>query len=161
MARRMAASDPVFYMHHCFIDYQWEKFRQRQINNCFLDPTEDYPPDTDRPSHGQFRPMDQMEFVQNIDGIRDYWTSNWFGYEDTPSCANNCHNNGSPDILNRCRRRQRACVGRRVRRTRRGRRDTDKISEREKRGTDDVNNRTDSASGEVFYCILFQLILYA
>jgi tyrosinase len=25
-----AAHDPVFYLHHCFVDYLWEQFRQKQ-----------------------------------------------------------------------------------------------------------------------------------
>ncbi|KAH3824746.1 hypothetical protein DPMN_126599 [Dreissena polymorpha] len=28
-----AAYDPIFYMHHAFIDYIWEQFRRRQSSN--------------------------------------------------------------------------------------------------------------------------------
>lgn len=27
----VSAFDPVFYLHHAFIDYIWEKFREHQI----------------------------------------------------------------------------------------------------------------------------------
>ena len=37
-----AAHDPVFYLHHCFIDYIWEKFRERQRDICGEDPETDY-----------------------------------------------------------------------------------------------------------------------
>ncbi|XP_052818274.1 putative tyrosinase-like protein tyr-3 [Mya arenaria] len=98
MARSMAASDPIFYMHHAFIDYQWEIFRQRQRDICGIDPASDYPPDNDnKPEHNKEERMIEMRFLDNIDGVMDFWTDNWFDYEDSPSCSNNC--GGSPDLF--------------------------------------------------------------
>ncbi|XP_052818234.1 putative tyrosinase-like protein tyr-3 [Mya arenaria] len=98
MARSMAASDPIFYMHHAFINYQWEIYRQRQRDICGIDPASDYPPDNDnKPEHNKEERMIGMRFLDNIDGVKDFWTDNWFDYEDSPSCSNNC--GGSPDLF--------------------------------------------------------------
>lgn len=91
MARSLAASDPVFYMHHAFIDYQWEKFREHQVSDCDIDPEFDYPPTNDN-NHARDTPMDGMEFLKNKDGIAAFWTKNWYKYEDTPTCASGCGN---------------------------------------------------------------------
>lgn len=96
MARSLAASDPVFYMHHAFIDYQWEKFRKRQEVDCGIDPSFDYPPTSDE-NHAPESTMDGMSFLMNKDGIADYWTTNWYTYEDSPSCATSCGN--TPDLF--------------------------------------------------------------
>ena len=96
MARAYAASDPIFYMHHAFIDYQWEKFRQHQINDCNVDPAIDYPPTSDK-NHAAATKMDKMKFLRNRDGIANYWTENWYKYEDSPTCATNCGN--TPDLF--------------------------------------------------------------
>ncbi|KAH3775241.1 hypothetical protein DPMN_176641 [Dreissena polymorpha] len=106
MERSFAAADPVFYMHHAFVDYVWERFRQRQRAACGVDPAADYPPDdADAPEHSAVSPMVAMDFLRNRDGIADYWINNWFNYTDSPTCANNCGN--SPDLycdsaINRC-----------------------------------------------------------
>lgn len=98
MARSIAPSDPVFFLHHAFIDYQWEQFRKQQIDICKIDPTTDYPPvDDDDDDHHPDKSMDGMRFLDNIDGIAAYWTENWFNYAPTPTCANNCGN--SSDIF--------------------------------------------------------------
>lgn len=90
MVRPLSASDPVFYMHHAFIDYQWEKFREHQLEDCGVFPTTDYPP-TDDDNHKSDEDMDGMSFLKNIDGIADYWTQNWYNYEDTPTCNTGCN----------------------------------------------------------------------
>jgi len=98
MSSSMSAADPVFYMHHAFIDYQWEKFRERQSEQCGIDPTSDYPPnDPDKPEHDNDDRMTGMPFLRNEAGIADFWTENWYNYEDKPSCDNNCGN--SPDLF--------------------------------------------------------------
>ncbi|KAH3775232.1 hypothetical protein DPMN_176632 [Dreissena polymorpha] len=105
MEDSMAAADPVFYMHHAFVDYVWEKFRQRQRAVCGVDPASDYPPvDPALPEHGPDRNMTGMTFLTNREGIADYWIANWFNYTDTPTCPS-CGN--SPDLycdtdINRC-----------------------------------------------------------
>lgn len=40
-----AVMDPIFWFHHCYVDYLWEQFRQRQKSNI----REDYPRDEEVP----------------------------------------------------------------------------------------------------------------
>ncbi|KAL4234527.1 hypothetical protein ACF0H5_006170 [Mactra antiquata] len=109
MSRSLSASDPIFYMHHAFIDYQWEQFRKRQLTDCAylnIDPQYDYPHTTDE-HHLPDTRMDGMRFLVNKDGIANFWTENWYQYEDRPSCSNNCSN--SPDMF--CDQARQLCVG--------------------------------------------------
>ncbi|XP_052269527.1 putative tyrosinase-like protein tyr-3 isoform X2 [Dreissena polymorpha] len=97
MKGSLAAFDPLFYMHHAFIDVIWEKFRQRQRATCGVDPASDYPPaPVDSGAHAAEYYMFGMRFFKNIDGMADYWINNWYNYTDTPMCANNCSD--SPDL---------------------------------------------------------------
>ncbi|XP_048759156.2 uncharacterized protein LOC125668782 [Ostrea edulis] len=85
------AYDPVFFLHHTFIDYIWERFRQK-VRQQGTDPTTDYPwPMTfsfgDRNQlHDPRRPMDNYENFTNIDGYSDIFTQEFYQYEDMPSC---------------------------------------------------------------------------
>ncbi|XP_052818054.1 putative tyrosinase-like protein tyr-3 [Mya arenaria] len=98
MAGLMAAADPVFWMHHAFVDYQWEKFRERQKTVCGIDPASDYPPNNpDKPEHNPEARMVGMQFLANEDGIKDTWTDAWYNYSDTPKCSNNC--GGSSELF--------------------------------------------------------------
>ncbi|XP_069112912.1 uncharacterized protein [Argopecten irradians] len=101
-----SAQDPVFFFHHCFIDYLWEQFRQKQ-RNFGIDSENDYLPDfylRDRPAHFRNRLMDGFPDYRNIDGYSDRFTRDIYGYEHTPVCPN-C---GSPFMF--CDFRRRACV---------------------------------------------------
>lgn len=80
-----AAHDPVFFMHHAFVDYLWELFRIRQTRFCGVNPSRDYPPAMGE--HEATRPMDGFPQYQNIDGYRSYWTRYWYRYERSPTCA--------------------------------------------------------------------------
>lgn len=98
MRGSLSASDPVFYMHHAFVDYIWEKFRERQraLECGQIDPGTDYPVFDEfsrNPTQADHMPeaeMDGMEFLINRQGIENFWTENWYGYAERPSCANNC-----------------------------------------------------------------------
>ncbi|XP_053402662.1 uncharacterized protein LOC123550645 [Mercenaria mercenaria] len=113
MVGSLSASDPVFYMHHAFIDYIWEKYRERQKSEICggIDPGTDYPifdETFNRPTPPEHMPeeeMDGMEFLINRQGIENFWTTNWYGYEETPTCANNCGNSADmfcDEDLNMC-----------------------------------------------------------
>ncbi|XP_052245965.1 LOW QUALITY PROTEIN: uncharacterized protein LOC127854901 [Dreissena polymorpha] len=79
-----AAHDPVFFLHHAFVDFIWEMFRMHQVRDCRVNPNVDYP---DAPGlHAAFRPMDGFPEYVNNDGYRSYWTQMWFRYERSPSC---------------------------------------------------------------------------
>ncbi|XP_062609087.1 uncharacterized protein LOC134270859 [Saccostrea cucullata] len=90
----VTAYDPVFFLHHTFIDYIWERFRQK-IRQFGVDPETDYPwPMTQRPSqlHNPDRNMDTYTNYTNLDGYSDIFTTEFYQYEDMPSCATNCGN---------------------------------------------------------------------
>lgn len=73
-------ADPIFWMHHCFIDYVWEKIRQRQKERG-VDPSYDYP------MNGGIghRPYDKMKpfDLKNRDGYLIDW-SKVYQYETSP-----------------------------------------------------------------------------
>ena len=77
--------DPIFFLHHTYIDYMWELFR---IKMKFYgnDPTSDYP---GHGRNGSFSaaddPMIRFEAFRNIDGYSDFFTQYLYQYE-SPSC---------------------------------------------------------------------------
>ncbi|KAH3689147.1 hypothetical protein DPMN_053108 [Dreissena polymorpha] len=78
------AHDPVFFLHHAFVDFIWELFRNHQFFDCRVDPSSDYPEVTGE--HHSTRAMDGLPGYRNIDGYRSYWTQNWYRYEHSPTC---------------------------------------------------------------------------
>ncbi|CAG2247899.1 unnamed protein product [Mytilus edulis] len=70
-----SAFDPIFYMHHAFVDYVWEIFRGNQRRNG-INPTQDYPQNYGPESHG---PMTSTGFgnLVNSFGLSDMFTSEW------------------------------------------------------------------------------------
>lgn len=102
-----AAHDPVFFMHHAFIDYMWEKFRIRQKVFCRINPENDYPSASNN-LHASERPMDGFREYRNIDGYRNYWTQYWYRYESLPSCSKFNQDCGTPYL--RCDLSKQRCV---------------------------------------------------
>ncbi|KAK3605738.1 hypothetical protein CHS0354_013536 [Potamilus streckersoni] len=85
-----APHDPVFFLHHAFVDLIWESFRIRQFQSN-LDPTRDYPWDRNNgrlPS--EHAPESDMGFsfvrVSNIQGFGTGF-SNLVQYDPIPSCT--------------------------------------------------------------------------
>ena len=84
-----APQDPVFYLHHTYIDYMWEMFR-RKMKKFGRDPSSDYPElGNNAPLHAADYPMIGFESFRNIDGYSDFFTQYIFQYE-SPSCQA-CH----------------------------------------------------------------------
>ncbi|KAH3722178.1 tyrosinase-like protein [Dreissena polymorpha] len=81
-----AAHDPAFLLHHAFVDYIWEMFRNHQIQDCGVNPSFNYPEATGQ--HAPERPMDGLPGYVNIDGYQSYWTQNWYRYKRAPKCPN-------------------------------------------------------------------------
>ncbi|KAH3800568.1 hypothetical protein DPMN_154201 [Dreissena polymorpha] len=79
-----AAHDPVFFLHHAFVDYIWEMFRNHQFFNCEVNPSLNYPEVTGQ--HAPERPMDGLPGYVNIDGYQSFWTQNWYRFERAPTC---------------------------------------------------------------------------
>ncbi|XP_062572515.1 tyrosinase-like protein 1 [Saccostrea cucullata] len=96
-----AAFDPVFFLHHAYVDAVWERFRDRQAANE-IDPERDYPSPPYPPGHA---PNDIIDFrpfiapITNIFAMSDL-VANLVRYEPFPTCSNQC--NGSPHL--RCQR---------------------------------------------------------
>jgi len=81
-----APEDPVFFLHHAFIDYIWELFRIRQAFVCNINPETNYP----TPSvvlHEPDRIMEGFAPHRNIDGYSNRWTMFWYRYERSPACS--------------------------------------------------------------------------
>ncbi|KAH3823995.1 hypothetical protein DPMN_125823 [Dreissena polymorpha] len=87
-----AAYDPVFFMHHAFIDYIWEQFRWRQSSlMCQVNVENDYREQGDyavnnAPGHAPWEEMHGFEYLQNRDGLWRNWTTAVYGYEPVPKC---------------------------------------------------------------------------
>ncbi|XP_052818256.1 putative tyrosinase-like protein tyr-3 [Mya arenaria] len=83
--------DPVFWMHHAFIDLIWEQFRQhQQQSDCNIDPENDYPEvnlsQDNKDGHGPYDTMQAFEHLYNIDGMKNTWTTDFYSYEPQPHC---------------------------------------------------------------------------
>ena len=85
-----APQDPVFFFHHCYIDYFWEQYREKQ-NRRGVDPENDYPPNN-RDWHVPDQQMQGFPWIRNRQGLTNVFTRWYFRYEDAPDCSNNCYN---------------------------------------------------------------------
>lgn len=104
-----AAYDPLFFMHHAYVDYIWEMFRIRQASFCGINPETDYPTGPGSTGlHAPDRPMDGFPQYRNIDGYRNYWTQFWYRYELSPTCSILFPNCGTPYL--RCDIARQRCV---------------------------------------------------
>ncbi|WAR12283.1 TYRO-like protein [Mya arenaria] len=96
-----ASHDPIFWMHHAYVDYVWELFRRNQ-RRFGIDPTTDYPAFVNNSMHMAAFPMGLANF-RNIDGMSEVFTSSIYTYETSPSCSQRMPDCGSPYL--RCVRR--------------------------------------------------------
>ena len=80
-----APLDPVFYFHHCFIDYVWEVFRKK-MRSLGEDPENDYPGHGDPSNAGNYT-MIGFNWYLNKDGYDDFFTRQVYTYADPPSCG--------------------------------------------------------------------------
>ncbi|KAL5022794.1 hypothetical protein ScPMuIL_001949 [Solemya velum] len=76
--------DPIFYLHHTYIDYVWEVFRRNQRRRG-IDPSSDYPLSSD-PLHAPQSPIGLLA-LRNIDGYSNVFTSRVYTYEVHPTCT--------------------------------------------------------------------------
>lgn len=80
-----AGFDPVFYLHHCFVDYIWELFRRNQMRQG-VNPESDYPADYGPESQGPNQPM-RLGRLRNIHGMSNMYSSRIFTYQPSPTCS--------------------------------------------------------------------------
>lgn len=105
----LAAMDPVFFLHHCYIDYLWEKFRERQ-KRLGINSEKDYPK-TNLTLHAPDRPMDNLEPpIRNVEGYSNRFTRRIYRYADAPSCYNRC--GGGRNVFLYCDKKKNGCVSR-------------------------------------------------
>ena len=104
-----STQDPIFFIFHCFIDYIWEIFRQRQRMNG-IDPETDYPR-MDITEHMPNRTMDNLTPAkQNIFGLSNFFTRYIYKYAPPPRCSNRC--GGASDLYLFCNRKLYGCQAR-------------------------------------------------
>lgn len=123
MARlNTAARDPIFFMHHAFVDMLWQEFRNRQVRNG-INPATDY---TFNVSDARFRrehaPSAPMGFfrrnifevrLQQLHGLSMFF-DRYIRYEPIPSCSLEQLDCGSPYLFCRTTGTP-VCVGRTIR----------------------------------------------
>ncbi|KAK3089098.1 hypothetical protein FSP39_000769 [Pinctada imbricata] len=88
-----SAFDPVFYLHHAFVDYVYELFRQRQIAQG-IDPTQDYPANYGAETHAPLTPTG-FGNLPNAFGMNPLFTSDIYIYQPNPTCSYQNPNCGS------------------------------------------------------------------
>ncbi|KAI3413411.1 hypothetical protein GPALN_010905 [Globodera pallida] len=82
-----SANDPIFFMHHSFVDYVWEMWRQSKQTRENRE--KEYPMDNAQcasPQHFGSAPMRPFEPWQNRDGLNNKYTDNMFEYAPRPTC---------------------------------------------------------------------------
>ncbi|KAL4234820.1 hypothetical protein ACF0H5_006461 [Mactra antiquata] len=80
-----SAEDPIFFLHHSFVDYLWEDFRTRQ-KVMGIDPETDYP--TENYGSENHAPESALGFadLRNIDALSNY-LADMVHYEEIPTCT--------------------------------------------------------------------------
>lgn len=80
-----SAYDPIFYLHHSFVDYIWELWRQRhpELNNQYCPDSES----CETPKHFRDAPMSPFDPFLNVDGLSEKYTGNLFEYGPRPNCS--------------------------------------------------------------------------
>ncbi|KAL4234427.1 hypothetical protein ACF0H5_006074 [Mactra antiquata] len=93
----LAAYDPVFFLHHSFIDLVWELFRRIQRRRG-INPVHDYPSNnTGPPGHHYFDPAG-IGTLQNRHALSDLYTTEIYTYQLPPTCSRESPSCGSPYI---------------------------------------------------------------
>ncbi|WKX91862.1 hypothetical protein Q1695_010135 [Nippostrongylus brasiliensis] len=91
-----SANDPLFYLHHCFIDFIWEQWRQQRQTRADRETL--YPPDNQlcaSPQHFAAASMNPFLPMRNIDGLSNKYTDNLYEYAARPFCTQALPNCGS------------------------------------------------------------------
>uniref|UniRef100_A0A1I7XST7 Tyrosinase_Cu-bd domain-containing protein n=1 Tax=Heterorhabditis bacteriophora TaxID=37862 RepID=A0A1I7XST7_HETBA len=71
---RVSPNDPMFYMHHAFVDYLWEQFRRRSQTR--EERETQWAKDTCNSLHGFDEQMKPFR-IQNRDGLSNQYTDEW------------------------------------------------------------------------------------
>ncbi|XP_041376379.1 uncharacterized protein LOC121388905 [Gigantopelta aegis] len=98
--------DPIFFMHHAFVDYIWELFRVKLRDQLNIDPSTNYPMDHNIQFHGRDEVIDIANFTCG-DGYSDRLMET-VEYESSPSCSARRPSCNSPYL--RCRLDEGRCI---------------------------------------------------
>lgn len=87
----LSPNDPIFFMHHCFIDYIWEQWRQKKQNRDERE--SDYPADTEVCGEDFYANVPMKPFPKLVikDGLSNTYTDELFEYALRPTCPDNCY----------------------------------------------------------------------
>ncbi|KAK0398547.1 hypothetical protein QR680_002641 [Steinernema hermaphroditum] len=81
---RVSPNDPTFYMHHSFVDYVWERFRQKQQTR--EQRQNDWAKNTCNERHAPEAQMKPFK-LRNIDGLSNDYIDFWYEYEPVRHCT--------------------------------------------------------------------------
>lgn len=87
---RSSVNEPLFYLHHCFFDSIWEKWRKwhqnpKQRESQYAIPCPYNPFDLPE--------MQMFPFSIKVkDGYSNVYTKEFYNYQEWPTCDNKCHN---------------------------------------------------------------------
>ena len=93
----LAGYDPIFMLHHSFIDLIWELFRRIQRRRG-VDPTTDYPRSNTGPPGQRYTDPSGFGNLQNRHSLSDIYTSELYTYQLPPTCSRQRPTCGSPYI---------------------------------------------------------------
>ena len=85
-ALETAPFDPIFFMHHAFVDYIWELFRTKLRNQLNIDPSTNYPMNHNIDFHGRDDVMDLAANLTCGEGYSNQLMDS-VEYEASPSCT--------------------------------------------------------------------------
>ena len=91
----LAAYDPIFLMHHSFIDLVWELFRRIQLRRG-VDPTTDYPMDVTDPAGHRYNDPSGFGLLLNRHSLSDIFTREMYTYQLPPTCTRERLSCGTP-----------------------------------------------------------------
>lgn len=86
----ISPNDPIFWMHHAFIDKIWEDWRQAKQTRDQRET--DYPPDSQSCGADYFAQAQMKPFIglKNIDGLSNTYTDQLYSYGNRPTCPSGC-----------------------------------------------------------------------
>ncbi|XP_052818134.1 tyrosinase-like protein [Mya arenaria] len=91
----LAGYDPVFLLHHSFVDLVWELFRRIQRRRG-VDPTTDYPLNNTGPPGHRFNDPSGFGSLLNRHALSDIFTTEMYTYQLPPTCSRQRPVCGSP-----------------------------------------------------------------